>query len=100
MINFKCIKFRHITIATRLQKKDLESEADWAEFFAFVIDLVADWDFLDSETGDILPVTIESIDEMIQDQLSELVRLFNQEFAQAKLARTTPPVVGVRTCQG
>lgn len=92
MINWRIVKYKHIQDA-----KELLRAADDDACFSFIIGLVADWDFVDSDTGELLPVSNEALGELSIEQFETLTESFNREFRDAKLKRTTPPVqVGLR----
>ena len=97
MIRFKAIKYKDIQKSKELLRAADESD-DMTECFSFILRLVAEWDFVDIDTGEPLPVSIGSLEEFSIDQFGELTKLFNQEFRDTKLERTTPavPMVGKR----
>ena len=87
MVRFKVVKFKHYRQAQALIAKE---DATEAEHFAFVISLVAEWDFKDEETGDALPAELASMDELSIDQFNEAMELFNEKmFSVGKVKKTS-----------
>ena len=86
MVRFLTVRFKHYRIAKELIKKDASAE----ETFAFVIELVAEWDFKDADTGEALPVELASMDELSIKQFNEAMQLFNLEMGLVtKVKKTT-----------
>lgn len=83
MVTFNTIKFKHYKAADALLKSKLENaqpgdpvDIDPEEVVKYAVGLVAEWDFVDPDTGKPLPVSEDSIDELTLEQFKELFREF------------------------
>jgi len=76
MIKFKTLKFKHYREAQEINKRIKNEEATEEEVLRFALALVAEWDFVDVETEEPLPVG--ELDELSLEQCREV----NAEFAR------------------
>ena len=84
MIEFKVIKYKHYRRALELTaREDVDDATAEDEHFRFLLSLVAEWDFVDEETGESLAPSVESIDELTIPQMNEVTTIFNQIFSKA-----------------
>lgn len=77
MVRFKTIKFKHYRQAQELNKRIDAEEATEEEVLRFALSLVAEWDFVDADTGK--PLSIDELDELSMDQCKEVNQLFAQK---------------------
>ena len=82
MVKFKTIKFKHYRHARELMARDDSGEDVEVEYLTYAISVVDEWDFIDDETKEDVPVAASSIDEMSLAQIKEVCGLFNQIFSQ------------------
>ena len=80
MIQFKSLKYKHYRRARELRALIEAEEATEEEIVVFALELVADWDFVDAETGEQLAVGTNIIDELSIEQLSEVLEVFTEKF--------------------
>lgn len=78
MVKFKTLKYKHYRQARALAANE---DATEDEHISFVLSMVAEWDFVDTETGVPLPVGVASMDELIIEQMNEVTTLFNQQIS-------------------
>ena len=81
MVKFRTIKYKHARKAIDMTNRSIAGENVEEESLRFMINLVKDWDFLDADTGEPLPVSEESMDEMSIEQMNEMTELFNQKMS-------------------
>ena len=85
-IEFKVIKYKHYRRALELTSREDEDDPTAEdEHFRFLLSLVAEWDFVDEETGEPLAPGVESIDELTIPQMNEVTTAFNRIFSQATI---------------
>jgi hypothetical protein len=89
MVRFKTIKFKHYRKARALTAREEEGENIDTEYLTFAISLVAEWDFVDEETGEALPIEAASLDELSLEQMTELASLFNRKFGDLSAVKKT-----------
>ena len=86
MVRFKVVKYKHFRQAKALIEQDASEE----EHFAFVIQMVDEWDFKDADTGEALPPVMASMDELSIDQFNKVMELFNEKmFSVTTVKKTT-----------
>ena len=84
MVKFKVIKYKHYRRALELTaREDVDDATAEDEHFRFLLGLVAEWDFMDGETGDPLTPGEAAIDELTIPQMNEVTSAFNQIFSQS-----------------
>ncbi|NVM23896.1 MAG: hypothetical protein HWN68_19220 [Desulfobacterales bacterium] len=88
MVRFKTVKYKHYRKARALMLRENNGEDVEEEYLSYAISMVAEWDFVDAETGKELPVSTKSIDEISLNQIIEISTLFNQQFGD--MAATVP----------
>lgn len=78
-IKYKTLKYKHQREARELNEKIKAKNATPDEISLFVISLVESWDFMDVETGELLPLDNPklALDEMSLEQFAEMNTLFN-----------------------
>ena len=81
MVRFKTIKFKHYRQAEKINARVDSGEATEEEVLRFALSLVAEWDFVDADTGDHLPVG--ELDELSLEQVREVNALFAREMGVA-----------------
>jgi hypothetical protein len=74
MIKFKILRFKHYRQAQEINKRIDAQEATDEDVLRFAVSLIEDWDFVDAETGDPLPVG--EIDELSLEQCAEINLMF------------------------
>lgn len=89
MVRFKTIKFKHYRKARELMTREETGEDVEVEYLIYAISMVAEWDFVDDETGKALPLEGKSIGEMSMDQIKEVSSLFNQQFGDMSQVKKT-----------
>lgn len=78
MIKFKTLKYKHYKWAQTIYEGLDDNEAVLDDIVKFAAMLVAEWDFVDGDTGESLPPgDKEVIDELSLEQFKELFREFN-----------------------
>ncbi|KKN57467.1 hypothetical protein LCGC14_0561790 [marine sediment metagenome] len=87
MVKFKVIKYKHALKAIEMTKRSDAGEELTDESLRFMVGLVKEWDFLDADTDEPLPVGTESMGEMSIEQMNEMTELFNLKMAM----KTTVP---------
>ena len=80
MVRFKTIKYKHYRKARQLTAREDAGEDVEEEYLSFALSMVAEWDFVDEETGSSLPVGAKSLDELSLGQMVEVSTLFNRKF--------------------
>ena len=84
MVKFKVIKYKHYRKALELTAREGVDDATAEDdHFRFLLGLVKEWDFVDEETGELLPVGVECMDELTIPQFNEVTTLFNQIFSKS-----------------
>jgi hypothetical protein len=78
VVKFKTIKFKHYRRANELDRQIDAGVADDEDVIRFAVSMVQDWDFVDAETGEPLPVG--EIDELTREQFNEVLTLFRRQF--------------------
>lgn len=78
MVKFKTLKYKHQREAKELSAKIQAGEASSEDINLFVLGMVAEWDFVDAETGSPLPIDKSGLEEMSIQQFQEMNRLFNE----------------------
>ena len=77
MITWKTIKYRHLEslrdMRGKIDKKDLKDR----DAVLFMLSLVAEWDFLDADSGQ--PLGLDDPDELSIPQYKELCDSFNEQ---------------------
>lgn len=81
MVRFKTVKFKHYRIASEINERIDKGEATDEEVLKFALSLVADWDFVDGDTGD--PLEIGELDELSMAQCREVNELFARQMGVA-----------------
>ncbi|MCK5307180.1 MAG: hypothetical protein KAJ73_01080 [Zetaproteobacteria bacterium] len=76
MVRFKTVKFKHYRQAQGINKRIESEEATDEEILRFALSLVAQWDFVDGDTGE--PLEIGELDELSMEQCREVNELFAQ----------------------
>lgn len=89
MVRFKSIKFKHYRRARELMEREESGEDVEVEYLTYAISMVAEWDFMDDETGFPLLPEAGSIDEMSLEQIREISKLFNQNFGELSGVKKT-----------
>lgn len=79
MVEFKTLKYKHQKRAAELSAQVEAGQASDDDVLAFVVGLVARWDFADAETDEPLPVGTEAMEEISLPQYNELMRAFNAQ---------------------
>jgi hypothetical protein len=74
MIKFKILRFKHYRAAQEINKRIDAQEATDEDVLRFAVSLIEDWDFVDAETGDPLPVG--ELDELSLEQCAEINLMF------------------------
>ena len=74
MVKFKTLKFKHYRVAQEINARIESEEATNEDVLRFALSLVKEWNFVDAETGEPLPVG--ELDELSLDQCAEVNRLF------------------------
>lgn len=74
MIKFKVLKFKHYREAQEINKRIDAQEATDEDVLRFALSLIEDWDFVDAETGEPLPMG--ELDELSLEQCAEVNRMF------------------------
>ena len=77
MIKFKALKFKHYREAQAINRLIDAGEAVDEDVFRFAVSLIEEWDFVDVETGQAIP--LREIDELSLKQCAEI----NSAFAGA-----------------
>lgn len=81
MVEFKTIKYKHYRRAMELMAREEVDDAEAEEeHFCFLLGLVKEWDFVDGDTKELLPVGVQSLDELTIEQLNEMTEIFNTKF--------------------
>jgi hypothetical protein len=75
MIKFKKLKFKHYKQAQIINQRIDANEATAEDVLLFALSLVADWDFVDAETSEALPVGGPP-DELSLEQCAEVNNTF------------------------
>jgi hypothetical protein len=78
MVKFKNIKFKHYRQAQALDARVNNGEASDEDVILFAVSLVAEWDFVDIDTEEEIPVG--EVDELSTEQIGELILAFNSAF--------------------
>lgn len=90
MVKLKAIKYKHYRRALELNAQIEAGTIDEDELVVFTIELVDQWDFIDSETGQPLPVDPDIRDELSIEQFRELNALLNSTFGKSKTTVPNP----------
>lgn len=77
MVKFTVIKYKHALKSIGMTKRIDAGEDLTDESLRFMVSLVKEWDFLDADTNEPLPVDVESMGEMSIEQMNEMTELFN-----------------------
>lgn len=77
MVKFKVLKYKHARKSIEMTKRIEAGEELTDESLRFMVSLVKEWDFVDADTGEALPVNAESMGEMSIEQMNEMTELFN-----------------------
>ena len=81
MVKFKTIKYKHYTRARELMaREEVDDIGAEKEHFCFLLGLVKEWDFVDGDTENPIPVGVQSLDELSLEQLNEMTEIFNERF--------------------
>ena len=81
MVEFKTIKYKHYTRARELMaREEVDDIGAEKEHFCFLLGLVKEWDFVDGDTENPIPVGVQSLDELSLEQLNEMTEIFNTKF--------------------
>ena len=75
MVRFKTVKPKHCRRARNLTE---------TEYLGYAIKLVAEWDFVNEETGDAIPISPQSVKEMSSTQIEELSTSFDVTFGEGE----------------
>jgi hypothetical protein len=81
VIKFKPLKYKHFLAAQELYRKIDAGQAGEHDVLVYELSLIAEWDFVDAETGEALPIAQESLGELSLAQYREMIHFFNSEFA-------------------
>jgi hypothetical protein len=77
-VKFKTLKHRHKIEAAEISGRIAAKEDGWQyEQDNFIGDLIADWDYVDPDTGQ--PVTVGDLGELTNEQYNEVIAEFNRE---------------------
>lgn len=90
MVTFKTIKYKHKKIVDDLIKKVESEQATDDEVDAFIVSLVASWDFMDVDTGEPIQVSLEGVGELSIEQYNSLMEEFNAEMSQGVKKKSEP----------
>ena len=74
MVLFKTVKYKHYRIASEIDERIDSGEATDDEILRFALSLVAEWDFVDGDTGE--PLELDELDELSMEQCREVNELF------------------------
>ena len=74
MVRFKTVKYKHYRIASEIDERIDQGEATDDEVLKFALSLVAEWDFVDGDTGEALE--LDELDELSMEQCREVNELF------------------------
>lgn len=80
MIKFKILKYKHIREATALQSEIETGTKGDEDLLRYALSLVEDWDLVDVETNEPLPVG--ELDELSTDQMQLVFEEFGKAFAK------------------
>ena len=80
MVKFKTIKYKHYKRAMELQALIDKDQATDDELLGYTISLVAEWDFVDEETKQPLPISADIMEELSLEQYKQLNGLLNKTF--------------------
>jgi hypothetical protein len=95
VIKWKAIKYRHLESLRDLKSKIAKKELKDKDAVIFMLSLVAEWDFLDADTGQALP--FDAPDELSIPQYKELCDTFNDQVGSKVIVPKTsalPPSSG------
>lgn len=81
MIKFKTLRYKHLRMASELQKLRDTGSLDDADMSKFILSLVSEWDFVDPDTNKPLELDVD-MDELTIEQYGELIKSFNESFEQ------------------
>ena len=81
MVLFKTVKYKHYRIASEIDERIDSGEATDDEILRFALSLVAEWDFVDADTGE--PLALDELDELSLDQCREVNELFGRQMGVA-----------------
>ena len=81
MIRFKTVKFKHYRQAQEINERIDAGKATDEEVLKFALSLVAEWDFVDGDTGE--PLALDELDELSMEQCREVNELFARQMGVA-----------------
>lgn len=81
MVLFKTVKYKHYRIASEIDERIDQGEATDDEVLKFALSLVAEWDFVDADTGE--PLALDELDELSIEQCREVNDLFGRQMGVA-----------------
>ena len=62
MVKFKTIKYKHYRDARELMaREEVDDIGAEEEHFCFLLELVSEWDFVDGDTKEPIPVGVDSL---------------------------------------
>ena len=87
MVRFKTLKYKHYRQAQEIDARIEAGTATDKEVLKFSLDLVAEWDFKDADTGESLP--LGELEELSLEQCREVNELFARKI---KMVSEVPKV--------
>ena len=81
MVRFKTVKFKHYRQAQEINERIDQGEATDEEVLRFALSLVAEWDFVDGDSG--RKLELGELDELSMDQCREVNELFARQMGVA-----------------
>lgn len=105
MVKFKTIKYKHYREAHELMaREEVDDIGAEEEHFHFLLGLVKEWDFVDGDTENPIPVGVDSLGELSLDQLNEMTEIFNTKFLSVAGVKKTnggvSPSISTQSSQG
>lgn len=82
MVVFKTLKFKHYRKSMGLRTRENAEEDVYVEYLAFAVSMVAEWDFVNEDTGEPLLANKDAVDELSLPQVKELAILLNRAFSE------------------
>lgn len=79
MVKFKAIKYKHQREAAEIAKAIADDTATQEQIIGFVISIVESWDYIDGDTGQVIP--LGDWQELTLDQFDDLMSRFNAAMA-------------------
>lgn len=79
MVKFKVVRYKHYKMFNALSAKVKAGEADEDDVLKMTIsEMVLDWDFVDPDTKEPIPINPDVLDELTSDQIDELSTIFEE----------------------